>query len=120
MTEELKDQWDLAASRVLRRLAAEGGIELVSSYGIAALTSPMSAFLLHDEPVKERADALADWLIEQQEVADLFASNEDLEAILVAEWDSVDAARPAATFEEDDLEEDDQDLDEADFARSDD
>lgn len=97
MTEQTKDNYDLAASRILRRLADEEGIEFVSSYGIAALTSPLSAFLGRLEQPDGRAGALADWLCDQQEVADLYASDEELEAILAAEWEGASKPEEKAT-----------------------
>lgn len=83
------DNWDLAAARVLARLSEDEGIEFVSSRGVPSLTSPLSAFLLRlsESGETDRADALADWLMEQQEVADLYASDSELEALLHEEWD---------------------------------
>jgi hypothetical protein len=105
MTAYSKDHWDLAARRVLQRLVAEEGVELVSSHGVSLLTTPLSAFLLQLDQADGRAEALADWLIDQAEVADLFASNEDLDAILAEEWDAV-AAAAAGEDEGEDLEDD--------------
>jgi ABC-type sugar transport system substrate-binding protein len=107
MSAYTKDHWDLAARRVLQRLVAEEGVELVSSHGVSLLTTPLSAFLLQLDQADGRAEALADWLIDQTEVADLFASNEDLDAILAEEWDAVAAAAEAAGEEEEDEELDD-------------
>jgi len=83
------DNWDLAAARVLARLSEDEGIEFVSSRGVPSLTSPLAAFLLRlsESGETDRADALADWLMEQQEVADLYASDSELEALLHEEWD---------------------------------
>lgn len=106
MTAYSKDHWDLAARRVLQRLVAEEGVELVSSHGVSLLTTPLSAFLLQLDQADGRAEALADWLMDQAEVADLFASNEDLDAILAEEWDAV-----AEDAEAGDEEEEDEDLD---------
>ena len=92
MTGLSNDTYDVVAARILRRLAEEDGIEFVSSYGVASLTDPLSAFLMELETVEreERAAALADFLVDKDEVADLFASDELLERLLEQEWDRPD------------------------------
>jgi uncharacterized protein (TIGR02996 family) len=92
--DQSKDTYDVAAARILMRLAEEDGIEFVSSYGVASLTNPLSAFLLNLES-DGRAAALAEFLVEKDEVADLFASDEVLEEVLKQEWDGL-ANRGAA------------------------
>jgi uncharacterized protein (TIGR02996 family) len=86
--DQSKDTYDVAAARILRRLAEEDGIEFVSSYGVSSLTNPLSMFLLNLES-DDRAAALADFLLEKDEVADLFASDEVLEEVLKQEWDGL-------------------------------
>jgi len=105
MTDRQHDSWDLAAGRILRRLTETNGIELVSSHGITALTSPLSALLARLQDEDNRTGVVADWLMEQHEVADLFASDEELEVILVQEW-----RRPPDLADVDDVEEDVEDL----------
>lgn len=89
-----KDQLELAAIRVLARLKETEGIDLVSTHGVNTLASSLARFLIKD-PKMARAGATAEWLIEQHQVGDLFASDEDLERLLQEEWDV--ALRQAAS-----------------------
>jgi len=91
-----RDEFDMAAEALISRLIEEEGIELVSSRGVAVLRGPLSAFILDLESPEGRAEAIADWLMQQAEVADLFAEDEAIEAALAETWDRyVEAAEQA-------------------------
>jgi hypothetical protein len=101
-----RDAFDMAAEALLSRLLEQEGIELVSSRGIAVLRGPLSSFILDLETPEGRAEAIADWLMQQAEVADLFAEDEAIEAALTETWDryvqaAEQAAAEKATAEED-------------------
>ncbi len=81
-----KDQLELAAIRVLARLKETEGIDLVSTHGVNTLASSLARFLVNAQETS-RASATAEWLIEQRQVGDLFASDEQLERLLQEEWD---------------------------------
>jgi uncharacterized protein (TIGR02996 family) len=84
-----QDNWDVAAAEILGQLDESGAVEFVTRRGAQTLSSSLSVLLLRLPRDDERAPAVADWLIDQKEVADLFIANDDLEALLRRHWDPV-------------------------------
>jgi len=81
-----RDKWEIAAARILEKLESDGGIEFSSSRGVAVLANPFADVLLADDDPVARADEIAEWLMDKKEVADLFASDEDLKELLREIW----------------------------------
>lgn len=96
-----RDKWEIAAARILEKLESDGGIEFSSSRGVAVLANPFADVLLADDNPVARADEIAEWLIDKKEVADLFATDEDLKTLLREIWEPVAREEPAATQAED-------------------
>ena len=80
------DDEERAAARILTRLAESGGVAFVSSRGALALAGAAARVLSRKLEAPALAEALADWLIDQVEVADLYVDDDELEALIVAEW----------------------------------
>lgn len=70
-----------AAARLLARIEAEGAIELTDNAPREALADRLLAFF-DDLGVKPSGRALGEWLMNQPEVAEVFAADEELEALL--------------------------------------
>lgn len=99
------DDEDFAAIQVLQQLVEREAIELVSSRGITSLASAASSFLLQREGDPERGAAFAAWLIDQAEVADLYADDDQLEQLLQELWDARAArSSPRVEARRDDFE----------------
>ena len=85
----MDDSADLAAKRVLSRLVDTRALELSSTRGVSAMAGGAARFLLDNDRVGRRAARFAEWLIDQPEVADLFAEDELIERVLAEAWDGV-------------------------------
>jgi uncharacterized protein (TIGR02996 family) len=81
------DEADLAAIHVLQQLLEHEGIEFVSSRGVSGLASAAANFLLRVQSRPDRGAALAAWLIDQDEVRDLYVDDDRLEQLLQDCWD---------------------------------
>ena len=99
-----QDSDERAAIRLLHRLLEAGEIELVSSHGVASLAPTIGRVLAGYEPSIDRARTLSNWLIEQDEVADLYIDDPALEALLCAIWDPRPRPRRPVVARREDLE----------------
>lgn len=100
------DEDDRAAIQLLQRLSDDGGVEFVSTHAIALLAPAIARLLDRLEPGADRGSALSGYLIDHDEVADLYVDDEALEALLRSLWDPRPRPRPrsASPARRDDLE----------------
>ncbi|MFO7565782.1 MAG: hypothetical protein R6X02_24275 [Enhygromyxa sp.] len=81
------DQADLAALRVLQQLVDREGIEFVTRWGVSSLGPAVASFLLRQPGTSSRGAAFAAWLIDQDEVRELYFDDDQIEELLRGFWD---------------------------------
>ena len=89
------DEAELACLRLLDALEHAEGIEFVSSRGAAALAAALARVLSRYGGEPGRARRVSTWLMDQDEVADLFVDDVELERALAELWDGRHAHRRA-------------------------
>lgn len=94
----IEDARRLAAQTVLQELENREGLSFASSNGSVVLAERAAHTLVQLTGREgERAEAFADWLVSERETAELFASDQDIEALLVHHWDTISVQEGAAS-----------------------
>ena len=84
MNETTSSEIRTQAERLLERLLEQKMIELEGGSDHNKLTAGMSQVLATDSDPRSRAVRLAQWLLSQGEVAELFASDDELAALIAS------------------------------------
>ena len=86
-----EDPYERASRRILSALLEAEAIELVTERGLIGLARSLATFLLRTETFEDRGTRVAEWLVEHVEVVDLWADDEQIEALLARHWDVDDS-----------------------------
>lgn len=79
---ETTNETHTQAERLLDRLLEKQMLELEGGTDHARLAAGMSQVLATDSDPQKRASRLAQWLLGQREVAELYASDEELASLI--------------------------------------
>jgi hypothetical protein len=107
---DLEEQLERAAYDLLRGLVAEGELITASSHGPVTLAIRAGRCMAKQPDSRTRAQALAEWLLDEDEVEDLLIDDDSLAERIAAVFPDDD---PDAPGDADALDDDDDSFDEA-------